>query len=646
EDEEGAQDDVAAASGSQADAGKRRGKATPGANALDASATLADPAGLREKRSEMTFENDPLFNRTTKLFDENSPAGLLLLNYPVYYNCTVLFDSCDRPMAAFPDLPTLPAAPHPQVDLSKTPGLQELLAATPGLTITPSFTELHAELPSKGGGPGSMPTLNNAAILQAAIEHEGLPVRPPTTVHLGGISCIAGITAPSVSTARQPASSHQGQESLPHALLASPPPSPPQGFAPEGWQGGEGGAEWDDLPGECQPQLETGAVLAAAAAGAEPQPLAVTAPGFGALLAASLATGEDRDADQAEEEEGTQSSLDGLLPSYSAAVAAKSQARSTAWAGSAFWRFRPPPPAQPAASGVTSTKPRAKAKVLVPYVVEGEFQASEEQMRMATDKELRLKRANKAGTLLPADTHYQTSRLYELSCTPGLGLIRWWQLNQASKQRQARQVTASGLALAQQGSSMGTSGADDAQPSDHEAGAGPELTNSSWTPDMADDSYGGGGDEEEVQAEEVEQAGGAGQAAGAPGGVGWDPLSLDALLPQARKVARVEIQYDRSAKQVNVKALKATLKARMEGLQQQAAGACPQHQPAPQPSGLSFQQVIQQLPEEGSAGAVKDISVHLCFICLLHLANEHGLALGNRGQLDQLHIQLPNSGLT
>ncbi|GFH22326.1 condensin complex subunit 2, partial [Haematococcus lacustris] len=207
------------------------------------------------------------------------------------------------------------------------------------------------------------------------------------------------------------------------------------------------------------------------------QPPAVTAPGFGALLAASLATGEDRDADQAEEEEGTQSSLDGLLPSYSAAVAAKSQARSTAWAGSAFWRFRPPPPAQPAASGVTSTKPRAKAKVLVPYVVEGEFQASEEQMRMATDKELRLKRANKAGTLLPADTHYQ----------------------------------------------------------------------------------------------------------------------------------------------VNVKALKATLKARMEGLQQQAAGASPEHQPAPQPSDLSFQQVIQQLPEEGSAGAVKDISVHLCFICLLHL---------------------------
>ncbi|KAJ9522813.1 hypothetical protein QJQ45_019789 [Haematococcus lacustris] len=60
------------------------------------------------------------------------------------------------------------------VDLSKTPGLQELLAATPGLTITPSFTELHAELASKGGGPGSMPMLNNAAILQAAIGAAGL----------------------------------------------------------------------------------------------------------------------------------------------------------------------------------------------------------------------------------------------------------------------------------------------------------------------------------------------------------------------------------------------------------------------------------------------------------------------------------------
>lgn len=38
-----------------------------------------------------------------------------------------------------------------------------------------------------------------------------------------------------------------------------------------------------------------------------------------------------------------------------------------------------------------------------------------------------------------------------------------------------------------------------------------------------------------------------------------------------------------------------------------------------------------------------DISVHLCFICLLHLANETGLALGNQGQLDKLDVLVPGA---
>ncbi len=41
----------------------------------DPSATLAPPESLREQKSEATFESDPLFNRTTKLFDENCASG-------------------------------------------------------------------------------------------------------------------------------------------------------------------------------------------------------------------------------------------------------------------------------------------------------------------------------------------------------------------------------------------------------------------------------------------------------------------------------------------------------------------------------------------------------------------------------------------
>ena len=43
-------------------------------------------------------------------------------------------------------------------------------------------------------------------------------------------------------------------------------------------------------------------------------------------------------------------------------------------------------------------------------------------------------------------------------------------------------------------------------------------------------------------------------------------------------------------------------------------------------------------PAPAAAVGLKDISVHLCFICLLHLANEHGLELTNQGHLDKLSV--------
>ena len=47
--------------------------------------------------------------------------------------------------------------------------------------------------------------------------------------------------------------------------------------------------------------------------------------------------------------------------------------------------------------------------------------------------------------------------------------------------------------------------------------------------------------------------------------------------------------------------------------------------------------------DEGGAPAVdlrrlEDLSVHLCFICVLHLANEHGLAVAGVTGLDRLLV--------
>jgi hypothetical protein len=60
---------------------------------------------------------------------------------------------------------------------------------------------------------------------------------------------------------------------------------------------------------------------------------------------------------------------------------------------------------------------------------------------------------------------------------------------------------------------------------------------------------------------------------------------------------------------------------------------------------VSFKQVLAGFPNDcTAAGTVNDISPHLCFICLLHLANEHGLSIHGCANLDDLSIRFPHNG--
>lgn len=59
---------------------------------------------------------------------------------------------------------------------------------------------------------------------------------------------------------------------------------------------------------------------------------------------------------------------------------------------------------------------------------------------------------------------------------------------------------------------------------------------------------------------------------------------------------------------------------------------------------MSFKQVLASFPEDCRAAATSDISPHLCFICLLHLANEHGLTINGCPNLDDLSIHPPLPG--
>ncbi|KAM7495589.1 hypothetical protein LguiB_030198 [Lonicera macranthoides] len=58
---------------------------------------------------------------------------------------------------------------------------------------------------------------------------------------------------------------------------------------------------------------------------------------------------------------------------------------------------------------------------------------------------------------------------------------------------------------------------------------------------------------------------------------------------------------------------------------------------------FSFKHILATFPDECREAVPKDISPHLCFICLLHLANEHGLSIYDCPTLDDLTILLPSS---
>lgn len=53
---------------------------------------------------------------------------------------------------------------------------------------------------------------------------------------------------------------------------------------------------------------------------------------------------------------------------------------------------------------------------------------------------------------------------------------------------------------------------------------------------------------------------------------------------------------------------------------------------------VPFQDVIVSVPEQSDAGDLSDVSVHMCFICLLHLANEKGLVIKAKEDLRTLTI--------
>ncbi|XP_048535946.1 condensin complex subunit 2 [Triticum urartu] len=112
------------------------------------------------------------------------------------------------------------------------------------------------------------------------------------------------------------------------------------------------------------------------------------------------------------------------------------------------------------------------------------------------------------------------------------------------------------------------------------------------------------------------------------------------LIAKPRQVNKIDVQYDKVSKQVDVHALKEVLWNHIHT----SAKTADLERDDIEPS-LCLTKVLHDLPCSNRDVSTTEISPHLYFICLLHLANEHSLTLRDRPTLDEIDIYILTSPL-
>ncbi|KAJ3695667.1 hypothetical protein LUZ60_001044 [Juncus effusus] len=113
------------------------------------------------------------------------------------------------------------------------------------------------------------------------------------------------------------------------------------------------------------------------------------------------------------------------------------------------------------------------------------------------------------------------------------------------------------------------------------------------------------------------------------------PDEPGSLLRKPRQVNKIDIKYDKVSKQVDVHALKEMLWNHIQDSVKDSATGEEEEKVT-----VLFSEILAKFPNESN-----EISTHLFFICLLHLANEHNLSLKDQTCLDEIDIEIPVSSL-
>lgn len=646
----------------------------------DPSATLERPENLNVKKFDLAFAVDPLFKKTSAQFDAGGARGLLLNNLSVYRGTHVMFDSCDRPGEAKATPP--PAGPEflsLRGDLAKAfkdlpasavegarlaPGIEEieqlLGPATPDPLFRATAQDLvergrqealrqAAELPKaprrvvpNGGAAHPLAVTDQAPTAEEMrVQHgagAGVGVGAEVNVAEGGAAAAAvdplaapvdaeeGVGAAPVVDPRDAADEMQVDEEpagMPDHAPA-PPPVDDDAYEYEGGggdyeYGGGGEGSFDEGPPLLDPVNDDD--------GAEGPGLRVA----DAAAVPNVANLEEQEAVRKRDE-----AIAWLSGQY--------QRQKTGWQGGGALRARVQPPRRRAEApqagievegeeeerGRWAAAKKGRRKPLLgalDYENLGELDESA-FLAPGPGKSIVLKTMAAVNTLLPKDYDVRIPDLTRLFLRP-----RGFVTARGDGNLQGAEAVAAGIGfdLDMGGNPLGEGLQDDDDDDDRGA------ENYDYEGGGAMDDYG-------------DLAGGYVNPAGE--GVEDGLIAPQQLAQAVRKVQTVQVNYARISKQVDVRALKEELWNGISNTasRQPAKGSTEAEQAGvlgaeDGAASISFRDLLATVPEGTKAGRLEDLSVHLNFICLLHLANEKGLYIRDNDRLDDLVItNVPQKG--
>ncbi|KNC52500.1 uncharacterized protein AMSG_12130 [Thecamonas trahens ATCC 50062] len=257
------------------------------------------------------------------------------------------------------------------------------------------------------------------------------------------------------------------------------------------------------------------------------------------------------------------------------------------WAGPTNWKYSGSARARAAAKSDGSAKSK-KAKFflqLAPPLAIDLATLGKTSSKSTTLKASTLAKASKDAHLLPPDIHYDIAELTHFALRPSFALS----LPGAAA---AHHPTSMAAALSSRGGGFGGFGSDN-----------DDDDNGEWAF--------------------------FGDAPDAPG-AGTDLGDADVdLLDDPRRVAKIDINYERVAKKVDVKALKRGVWAQLTVDEPREALASKSALPPRMDDerAVTFSSVVADLPSTLPRRVMQDASVPFAFICLLHLCNEKGLMI-------------------